>query len=75
MPTVKIFCHSCGGIGFIWEDGYPTGDIVKVLCPECDGVGFTEVESVSFETDMKYPQLKQGAVIFTKAGNNRYRSV
>ena len=49
---VKIFCHSCNGLGYIYEKKYhenktPTQSLsIKVLCPECDGDKYVEVEEL-----------------------------
>jgi DnaJ-class molecular chaperone len=42
---IKIFCHTCEGLGVIEEDGYPDHRKIKVVCPECDGYGWVEKEA------------------------------
>lgn len=39
-PTTKIYCHTCHGEGFIYEDQYPDYKRVKIICPECKGQKF-----------------------------------
>jgi len=34
---VKIFCHSCKGLGKVPEKKYPSGEKVMVICYECNG--------------------------------------
>ena len=37
---VKVFCHTCGGKGYLTETRWPDEDEVKVVCWECGGRGW-----------------------------------
>ena len=37
MTRVKIYCHTCKGLGKVPEKKYPSGEKVMVICPECNG--------------------------------------
>lgn len=40
---VKVYCHTCNGLGKVAEESYPSKAKVMVLCPECCGLGWVEM--------------------------------
>jgi DnaJ-class molecular chaperone len=42
--SIKIFCHTCDGLGWITEKSYPSGKAVDVVCPECFGKKYVRAE-------------------------------